>query len=185
LAEEEARRAFDIGRDILVRTKLVRLGEEENVLLITLHHIVSDGWSIGVVVKETRDFVRILFCWPTLTLPELELQYGDYAVWQRSWMNSDGLKELLNYWRTRLNGVPMLELPTDRVRLPAQRFRGAYVAKELGPELSRVLSEFRHRQGATLFMILLTAYKVLLSRYSKQADVAVGTPICKPEPQGK
>ncbi|HVR98030.1 MAG TPA: AMP-binding protein, partial [Thermoanaerobaculia bacterium] len=167
LAREEARRPFDLGRGPLLRLALLRLGEREHVLLLTMHHIVSDGWSLGVLLRE------IAALYDGRSLPDLPVQYADFAVWQRRWLDFAGQ---LAYWKRQLgdlNGAPrILELPLDRPRPAMQTFRGASLPVSL-PTVEALC----RRQGVTPFMVLLAAWSALLGRHADQQDVLVGTPI--------
>ena len=178
LVGAEAVRPFDLAGGPLLRAGLVRLGEEEHVALLTMHHIVSDGWSIGVLVKEVAALYEAYSTGHESPLAELEIQYADYAVWQRGWLQGAVLEEQLSYWREQLAGAPaVLDLPTDRVRPPKQSYRGAVHTFALSEELSRELHALSRREGCTLFMTLLAAFQVLLSRYSGQEDISIGTSI--------
>src|SRR6185295_17863208 len=127
IAEGEARRPFDLEQGPLLRARLLRLSEEEHVLLVTMHHIVSDGWSMGVLVKEVAALYSAFSTGQAATLEELPVQYADYAVWQREWLQGEVLERQLSYWREQLAGVPaVLELPSDHPRPAVQSFRGSY-----------------------------------------------------------
>ncbi|HVR95001.1 MAG TPA: amino acid adenylation domain-containing protein [Thermoanaerobaculia bacterium] len=172
LAADEARRPFDLQRGPLLRLALVRLGERDHVLLLTMHHIVSDGWSMGVLLRE----IAALHAFQSL--PELPVQYADFAVWQRSWLQGEVLETQLDYWRHQLAGTPrVLELPLDRPRPAVQTFRGASRAVALPPRLSEAVYGLCRRQSATPFMALLAAWAVVLGRHAGQEDVLLGTPI--------
>jgi amino acid adenylation domain-containing protein len=177
-AEEDARRRFDLTRGPLLRAHLLRLGETGHVLLLTIHHIISDGWSVGVFVRELAALYEAYMAGRPSPLQELPIQYADFAVWQRNWLEGERLEEQLSYWRTQLADAPsLLELPTDRPRPPVQSYCGGHEALLLSESLSRSLKELSRREGATLFMTLLTAFSTLLYRYSGQCDILVGTPI--------
>ena len=177
-AEEDARRRFDLTKGPLLRANLLQLGETEHVLLLTIHHIISDGWSVGVFVRELVALYEAYSAGRPSPLPELSIQYADFAGWQRDWLKGERLEEQLAYWRTQLaDAPPLLELPTDRPRPPVQSYIGAHETLLLSESLSRSLKEFSRREGATLFMTLLTAFSTLLYRYSGQRDILVGTPI--------
>jgi amino acid adenylation domain-containing protein len=178
LASEEARRPFDLSRGPLLRVSLLKLAGEEYVALFTTHHIISDGWSMGVLVKEVAALYAAYIAGVEPELPELPIQYADFAVWQREWLQGEVLERQLSYWRGQLAGAPpVLELPTDRPRPAVQTYNGANQSVELPIELVEKLRELSNREGATLYMTLLAAFKVLLSRYTGQKDVVVGTPI--------
>ncbi|HEY9284249.1 MAG TPA: amino acid adenylation domain-containing protein, partial [Pyrinomonadaceae bacterium] len=178
LAAAEAARAFDLANGPLLRATLLRLTSEEHVLLFTMHHIVSDGWSMGVLGREMVALYGAFSRGAASPLAELPIQYGDYARWQRGWLQGEVLERQLSYWRGQLVGAPpMLELPTDRPRPRVQTGRGAEIGLTLGEALSRRLRGLSQERGATLFMTLLAAWQALLWRWSGQEDVVVGTPI--------
>jgi len=178
IASEEAGREFDLARGPLVRTRLLRLGEEEHLLLLSMHHIVFDGWSMGVLFRELETLYVAFSKGLPSPLPEPPLQYADYASWQREWLQGEVLESQLAYWRARLGQAPaLLELPADRARPAVQSFRGARQPFTVPAETLEVLRVLGRREGATLFMVLLAAFKVLLLRYTGQEDVVVGTPI--------
>ncbi|NPD30072.1 condensation domain-containing protein, partial [Corallococcus exiguus] len=176
LASAEAVRPFDLTRGPLLRAQLLRLAPTEHVLLLTMHHIVSDGWSMGVLVRELVAFYEAFREGRSPSVAPLPVQYADYAVWQRSWLQGEVLDAQLGYWKQQLSGAPaLLELPTDKPRPAVQSQRGASLPVHL--PLSQALTDFCQREGVTPFMALLAAFQVLLSRYSGQEDVSVGTPI--------
>jgi amino acid adenylation domain-containing protein len=178
LAAAEASRPFDLARGPLLRSTLVRLGREENALLFTMHHIVGDGWSLGVLVREFFEMYAARVERRAPALPELPVQYADYAVWQREWLKGETLERQLAWWRERLAGAPpVLELPTDRRRPAVRTGRGGSVALQVDAALSREVHALARRERATTFMVLLAAFSALLTRYSGQTDVVVGTPI--------
>jgi amino acid adenylation domain-containing protein len=178
LAAEEVRRPFDLSRGPLVRVNLLRLGEREHVLLLCIHHIVSDGWSSRVLISELVTLYDSFASGRPSPLPELGIQYADFARWQREWLQGDVLQTQIDYWRRQLSGAPaVLELPTDRPRPAVQSFRGARQSLALTKELADALQAMSRREGVTLFMTLLAAFKVLLGRYTGQTDIVVGTPI--------
>ena len=178
LAYEEAERPFNLAEGPLMRVTLLRLGEDEHVCLLTMHHIVSDGWSSAILIREVGALYQAFLRGEVSSLPELEIQYADYAVWQREWLQGEVLEEHLDYWREHLKGAPpVLELPADRARPAVQSYRGAYEFFALSEELSGKLRRLGQREGATLYMTLLAAFQALLSRYSRQEDIVVGTPI--------
>ncbi|HSN97076.1 MAG TPA: amino acid adenylation domain-containing protein, partial [Candidatus Nanopelagicales bacterium] len=174
---EEVRRPFHLDRGPLLRTTLVKLAPEEHVLLLDMHHIVSDGWSTGVLVREIGALYPAFHAGQSSPLPELPIHYADFAAWQRAFLAGEPLDREIAYWRRRLSGAPALELPTDRSRPPVQTFRGAQHHLTLPRELHDALAQLGREQGATLFMTLLSAFVLLLSRYSGQHDICVGTPV--------
>jgi len=175
LAGEEAGRPFDLGgsrRDPLLRGMLLRLAEGDHVVALTMHHIASDGWSMGILIRE----VAALYAGSPL--PELPVQYADFAAWQSSWLQGDVLEGEIAYWRRQLSGLPpLLELPTDRPRPAVQSFRGALRPAQLPAEVSRQAQTLSRTEGATLFMVLLAGFQALLARHSGQQDLAVGSPV--------
>ena len=178
LAAATAEGGFDLAGGPLLRTSLVRLGEQEYVLLLVMHHIISDGWSLGVLVQELAAHYERYAGGAGSELPELALQYRDYARWQRKWLATGHVEEQLQYWQEALAGAPpLLELPLDRARGAVLAYRGDAVSVRLGAELSGDLKGLARRQGATLFMVLLAAFKTLLFRYTGQTDLVVGTPV--------
>ncbi|HYH80098.1 MAG TPA: amino acid adenylation domain-containing protein, partial [Longimicrobium sp.] len=177
-AGEEARRPFDLSAGPLFRAALLRLGAEDHVLLLSMHHVVSDGWSMDVLYRELSALYEAYHEGRESPLPELGVQYADYAVWQREQLEGEALDRQLAYWRERLAGAPeLLELPTDRPRPAVQTYRGATVPVELSPELLERLQALGRSEGATLYMVVLGAFQVLLSKYSGSEDIVVGTPI--------
>ena len=178
LATEEAQRPFDIETGPLVRARLLRLNAEECVLIFTIHHIISDGWSMGVLVNEMATLYKAYIEGQPSPLAELPVQYADFAEWQREWLTKGNLERQLQYWKQQLGGeFPVLELPTDRVRPPRQSFRGAVRRFALSEELSAAIKSLGRQEGATLFMTLLAAFQSLLHRYTNQTDILVGTGI--------
>ena len=179
VAEEEARRPFDLARGPLLRAALLRLADEEHVLVVTMHHIVSDGWSMSVLVREVGALYKAHGEGVAAPLPELPIQYADFAVWQRRWLAGRVLEKHLDYWKRQLGGgdIPALDLPTDRPRPDVQSFRGASRTALYPRSLSDALNAVCRREGVTLFMLLLAAFAVLLRRYTGQTDIVVGSPI--------
>ncbi len=178
LATEEAQQPFDLAQGPLLRARLLRLGEEEHIVVLTVHHIVSDGWSLGVLVQEVATLYAAFKAKEPSPLPELPIQYADFAHWQREWLQGEILEAQLAYWRQQLGGsAPILELPTDRPRPAMQTYQGATQTFSLPHSLSDSLKALTREQGATLFMTLLAAFQSLLYRYTGQEDITVGTPI--------
>jgi condensation domain-containing protein len=176
IMREEAEAGFDLGRGPLLRVKLVKLGDEEHILIFTMHHIVSDGWSTGVLVKEVCALYEAMSEGRESPLPELEIQYADYAVWQREWLRGEVLEHQLNYWRQQLDEAPaVLELPTDRPPSPGQSYRGGRQSLPLSADLTAGLKKLSRCQDVTLFMTLMAAFQALLYRYSWQEDILIGT----------
>ena len=173
-----AEQPFDLEREPLVRAKLLRLDETEYVLLLTMHHIISDGWSVGVLYAELAALYEAFCTGKPRVLPELPIQYADFAVWQRHWLAGEVKETQLNYWKQQLKDAPtLLELPTDRPRPAIQTFRGAHQSVALPLELSQALAELSKRTGVTLFMTLYAAFVTLLYRYTGESDIVVGTPV--------
>lgn len=177
LAAADVREPFDLTHAPLLRTRLLRLEKNEHVLLLTMHHIVSDGWSLGQLVREIGVLYEAYCEGRDSQLGELPIQYADYAVWQRRQFAGEAVEAPLNYWREQLRGASVLQFPTDHPRPSKQSFSGQSHRFCVPRRLADSLSELSQRQGATLFMTLLTAFQVLLSRYSGQSDVSVGTPV--------
>jgi amino acid adenylation domain-containing protein len=177
LADALVARPFDLDRDAVLRASALRLGASDHALLLVVHHIASDGWSLGVIVEEIAALYPAALAGAPSPLPELAVQYADFAVWQRGWLQGEALAGQLGYWRERLAGAAALDLPTDRPRPPAQSFRGATRMHSIGAETTAALGAFARRHDATLFMVLLSAVQTLLGRYAGQEDVVVGSPI--------
>ena len=177
-ASQEAQKPFALNSDLLLRAKLLRLSKQEHILLLTMHHIVSDGWSIGVMVGELATLYQAFCNGQPSPLPALPIQYVDFAVWQRQWLQGEVLETQISYWLKHLENAPkVLELPTDHPRPAIQTFRGATYSFKLSKELSASLNKLSQQQGSTLFMILLAAFQTLLWRYTDQEDIAIGSAI--------
>src|SRR5690606_19967878 len=172
---EEATRPFDLAEGPLLRTLLLRLEDARYLFLLSMHHIVSDGWSMGIFGREMEELYSAYLLGRPPALPELPIQYGDFAVWQQKYLAGPALQEQLGYWRRQLDGLTPLELPLDHARPPVQTFRGAFHNIDLPDELARSVKELAKAEGVTLFMVLLAAFKILLYRYSEQEDIVVGT----------
>lgn len=178
LMDEEERRPFDLARGPLVRAHLLRLVPDEHILLLTLHHIVSDGWSTSVLFRELGALYEAFVTGKPSPLPELPIQYADYAVWQRAWLSGETLDKHLSYWRKQLGGSSLiLELPTDRPRPAVQSYRGAHQAMALPHDLAQRLGALSQQEEATPFMTLLAVFKTLLMHYTKQEDIVMGSTI--------
>jgi amino acid adenylation domain-containing protein len=178
IALDELRAPFDLATGPMIRGRLLMLGEQEQVLLVTQHHIISDGWSMGVLVREVGALYRAFSQGEADPLPPLTLQYADYAAWQRAWLRGEELQRQLDFWNAHLAGAPaLLELPTDRARPAVQSYAGGSAAVTLPASLSADLRALGQRHGVTLFMTLLAGWSLLLSRLSGQDDVVIGTPV--------
>src|SRR5579859_2038844 len=174
---QEALRPFVLATGPLWRASVLRVGKEDHVLSLSMHHIISDGWSIGVFVGEFVTLYETAVRGQEAVLPALPVQYADYALWQRDWLQGRVLTRHVDYWRSQLAELPTLQLPTDHARPAVQSTCGAGLNWELSQELLADLKMLSNEQGSTLFMTLLAAFQVLLSRYSGQTDIAVGSPI--------
>jgi amino acid adenylation domain-containing protein len=178
LAQREVGRAFDLSADLMLRARLVLLSEHEHVILFTLHHIASDGWSIGILVREFKELYEAREQGREATLPALPIQYVDYAHWQRQWLEGPGLQKQLAYWSERLSGIPIVHgLPLDRERTNRPEYEGGVYGQPLGMQLLHELNDVVRREQCTFFMLLETAFALLVSRYSGESDVVIGTPI--------
>ncbi|HJT56497.1 MAG TPA: amino acid adenylation domain-containing protein [Ktedonobacteraceae bacterium] len=178
LACEEGMLPFDLARGPLLRTSLLWLDDTEHVLLLNMHHIISDGWSLGVLVHELSVLYAAFVNGQPSPLVALPVQYADFALWQRTWLQGAILEQQLAYWREQLRGAPtVLELPTDHPRPPVQTYQGARHGFQISPELSQAVVVLSQRAGVTLFMTLFAAFATLMLRYSGQEDIVIGTPI--------
>jgi amino acid adenylation domain-containing protein len=178
LAAEDAQRPFDLQHGPLVRATLIRLASQQHVLLVNMHHIVSDGWSLAVFIRELSALYEAFSVGQASPLARLPIQYVDFACWQQQWLAGGVLQDQLSYWQRQLEGAPaLLELPADSPRPPVRTFRGASQSLTLSESLSQSLKALSQQEGCTLFMTLLAAFKVLLHRYTGQEDIVVGTPI--------
>ncbi|MGB8507775.1 MAG: amino acid adenylation domain-containing protein, partial [Pyrinomonadaceae bacterium] len=178
LATREAWRPFDLASSPLLRARLLRLESDRHVLLLTMHHIISDGWSAGIFFSEMTTLYRAFIAAQPSPLAELPLQFADFAVWQRGWLQGETLEAQVAFWKEELAGAPgLLELPADRPRPAIQTFKGRYRQILLPAPLSAALRALSRKEGVTLFMTMLSAFQTLLSRYSGQEDICVGTPI--------
>ncbi|WP_212004585.1 non-ribosomal peptide synthetase [Chitinophaga sp. HK235] len=166
---------FDLSRDHMLRAHLISQAGDNYLLVLTIHHIASDGWSAGIIVSELIELYNAYTTGRAPQLPALEIQYADYANWQRTWLSGIVLEEKLNYWKHKLSGVNILQLPADHSRQSGQNMRGAIHTFRFDQELSGQIQLLSRQQGATLFMTMLTAFKVLLYRYTGQEDICVGT----------
>ncbi|MBB6414439.1 condensation domain-containing protein, partial [Mesorhizobium sangaii] len=177
LCHEEARTPFDLAGGPLIRGRLIRMSDAEHVFLLTQHHIVSDGWSMGVLVRELSQLYRAFEAGQDDPLPPLAIQYPDYAAWQRRWLSGERLQNQAQYWRDALSGAPArLVLPTDRPRPAQQSYAGAAVPIVIDADLTRGLKRLSRQHGTTLFMTVLAAWAAVLSRLSGQDDLVIGVP---------
>ena len=178
LVKDERSKPFDLIKGPLFRPTLLQLEEEEHILLLTMHHIVSDGWSMGILSRELTVLYAAFSAGHPSPLPELSIQYGDFAKWQREWLQGEVLERHLSYWKMQLEGIPAVSnVPTDRPRPAVQSYRGQTQYLELTKELTEGLKELSRKEGVTLFMTLMAAFQTLLYRYTSQEDIVVGSPI--------
>lgn len=177
IAKEEARKPFDLEKGPLFRFQLLTFSQDEQVLLLTFHHLIFDGWSVGVFFRELTALYEAHLKGKSSPLPELPIQYGDYVLWQREQLDEERLESLFSYWKNQLNGLSTLELPTDRPRPPVQSFKGKTKIFSLPNHLIKKLESLSQRENITLFMTLLAGFKSLLYRYTHQEDLVIGTPI--------
>ncbi|WP_081694816.1 MULTISPECIES: non-ribosomal peptide synthetase [Planktothrix] len=183
LATEDQLQPFDLTTGILLRVTLVQLKSESSALLLTMHHIISDGWSMGVLLKELSSLYQEFLLGHGSVLPKLPIQYADFTIWQRQWLQGENqgfitIQNQINYWKQQLAAAPpLLELPTDRPRPSVQTFRGGCLSFQIDERLTASLKELSHKSATTLFMTLMAAYVTLLFRHSGQNDILVGTPI--------
>ncbi len=173
----DAQQSFDLENGPLLRVHLYKLAPAEHILLLVMHHILCDAWSLGVMMRELTELYRAHSRGASASLPALPIQFSDYAVWQRAWLQGDALEAELAYWRRQLTGAPPLELPTDHPRPALQTYRGSSASAALDAELHARLSEICQRANGTLAMLFLAAFFVLLRRYTAQDDLVVGMPI--------
>ncbi len=178
LINDHVQEPFNLNNGPLFKAKLLQLRDHKFVLLINMHHIVSDGWSMGIFVRELRHAYIAFSQGQKPTLDPLPIQYSDFATWQRNWLQGEVLETQINYWKQQLKSVPqLLELPTDYPRPPVQSYRGSHYNHTLTPELTDKLKTLSQQQGVSLYMLLLAAFSLLLSRYSRQNDLCIGSPI--------
>jgi hypothetical protein len=176
-AREESWRPFDLGRAPLFRARIYRLGTDDHLLVVTTHHIISDAWSTGVLVRETAALYQAFAADKPSPLPPLPVQYADFAAWQRHWLQGEALEGRLAFWREALAGVPPLDLPTDRPRPSTLSGRGSRAYRVFPAGLVQGLRALGRSEGVTLYMTILAGFELVLSRHSGQTDFAVGTPV--------
>ncbi|NEO29118.1 MAG: amino acid adenylation domain-containing protein [Symploca sp. SIO3C6] len=175
---QESQRCFNLESDQMLRACLLQLAPQEHILLLVMHHIASDGWSMGILWQEFGELYQAYLNGKPSPLPTLPIQYSDFAVWQKQWLSQEKQEKQLNYWKQKLAGAnPLLELPTDYPRPPVQTYRGGSQSLQLSASLSTSLHQLAHRQGVTLYMTLLATFTTLLFRYSHQQDILIGSPI--------
>ncbi|HEY7219022.1 MAG TPA: condensation domain-containing protein, partial [Candidatus Binatia bacterium] len=177
LLTQESARPFNLSSDLMLRGTLLQLGAEEHILLLTMHHIASDGWSWGVLFRELETLYKAFLAGEPSPLSELPVQYADYAIWRRQWLEGQVLEAHLDYWKKQLADAPALDLLTDRPRPAVQTYRGASESFSFSEVAVEELKSLSRREGATLFMTLLAAFSVLLHRYTGQDDIVVGSPV--------
>lgn len=178
LARIDVERSFNLSRGPLIRASVRRMDAEEHLVQLTMHHIVSDGWSLGIICREVSALYEAFAAGHPTSLPDLPIQYGDFAVWQRDHLQGERLDQQLSYWKQQLAGAPpVLELPSDHPRPPVSTFHGSKLHFMLSRELSEKLYALSRQEGVTLFMLLLAVFDVLLYRYTYQQDIVVGTAI--------
>ena len=178
LITAEGVKTFDLEKGPLWRLLLIRLSDQEHILMLTEHHMVHDGWTEGALVRDFLALYAAFSAGQPSPLPELPIQYADFAYWQREWLKGETLEVLLSFWKEHLHGAPpRLALPTDRPRPPVQTFRGGLKHISFSPELTGKINDLNRREGVTMFMTLLAAFQTLLHRYSRQDDIVVGTSI--------
>jgi amino acid adenylation domain-containing protein len=178
LAQSEALKPFNLERDSMLRATLYKLDARHHVLLVNMHHIASDGWSTGIILREFSALYNALQAGSEPRLPDLPVSYTDYAAWQQRWLRAAALESQVGYWKEKLGGdMPVLHLPADRPRPPVQTYRGKTITKLLSKSLSARVQTLSQREGVTPFMLLLSVFKILLHRYSGLHDIIVGTPV--------
>jgi amino acid adenylation domain-containing protein len=177
IAQSEAQHSFDISCDILIRTVLLQLDQQEYVLIITLHHIVSDGWSTGILCRELEAFYRSALRNEPAELPDLPIQYADFAEWQRNWLQGETIAPLVDFWKKELLDAPRLELPVDRCHPKHPDYTTVMRSLQLSAELTEKIKQLGQKESCTLFMTLLACFNVLLHRYTSETDIVIGTPV--------
>ncbi len=182
LIGEESRRAFDLSRDLMLRGQLVKIANDEHIVLVTMHHIASDGWSMSILINEFSALYSAYVQGKEDPLIPLPIQYADYAHWQRNWLQDNVLDQQLEYWTRQLAGLPVVHsLPLDHVRPQIQTFSGNTISSHIDAQTNKTLNVLCHAHGATLFMGLHAAFSVLLSRYSNETDIVIGSFIANRE----
>lgn len=178
LAKEEAQRAFDLSNGPLIRTRIFRLSDNDHLVIFTLHHIISDGWSVGVIIREIIILFDAFSAGKHSPLPELPIQYADFALWQKEWLHGDLIEQQTRYWKKQLTGHPYIfKMLTDRPRPPILTFHCEHWSTKLSRELSNALNNICRKESVTLFMTLLSAFSLVLYDYTTQTDICIGSPI--------
>ncbi|HET8841978.1 MAG TPA: condensation domain-containing protein, partial [Ktedonobacteraceae bacterium] len=177
LAQQEVEQPFDLAHGPLLRCWLLPLSQEEQILVLSMHHIVTDGWSMSILVRELNSLYQAILRGEETALTELPIQYADYALWQRQWLQGEILQQQMGYWKQQLADLTPLQLPTDYPRPAIQTYRGARLHLRLPSALTQQVQALARQEGVTLFMLLLAVFQVLLARYSGQEDIVIGTTI--------
>jgi amino acid adenylation domain-containing protein len=178
IAINEARTTFNLSKGPLLKIVLIKLNEKNSILVFTIHHIIADGWSVPIIISDIADFYNSLQNGEEISFDNMGIQFADYAAWQNLYLESDVYKSQLNYWKEQLNGIPpLLELPLDKPRPSIQTFNGSKVSFTLENELTEKLNRISQKEGVTLYMTMLSMFQLLLSKYSNQDDIVIGTPI--------
>lgn len=178
IIQKEAKSVFDLSKDLMIRVRLVRMSSDRTLVLYTSHHIASDGWSASVIQNEFTILYNAFCSGADNPLPPLPVQYADYAMWQHAWLTDEYVEQELAYWRERLDGIPEVHgLPTDKARGTEQSFEGQVVSQNIDPDTSEQVKNLCKKHEVTLYIFLLTAFSVLLSRYSNESDIVIGSPI--------
>jgi amino acid adenylation domain-containing protein len=183
LIETDAQQPFDLSRDLLLRANLLRLAPAEHILLVTMHHIICDGWSMGIFFRDLAAFYQAFCRGEEPALPELPIQYADFAVWQREWLRGENLQKQIDYWKQQLAGAPpLLEFPADRQRPAIPSYRGSSLSFSIDKTVAESLQALGRKEGCTLFMLLFAAFQTLAARSTGQTDIVTGTPIANRNP---
>ncbi|WP_027255442.1 non-ribosomal peptide synthetase [Planktothrix agardhii] len=178
LINNNVQEPFNLNTGPLFKAKLLQLKDNQFILLLNMHHISSDGWSMGIFIRELRHAYLAFSQGQKPSLEPLPIQYSDFATWQRNWLQGEVLETQINYWKKQLKDAPQrLELPADHPRPPIQSYRGSHYSQTLTPELTQQLNSLSQQQGVSLYMLLLAVFNLLLSRYSRQNDICIGSPI--------
>ncbi len=178
IAFNEGRVVFNLAKGPLLKSTLIKLNDSNSIMVFTIHHIIADGWSIPILIKEIAEYYNSIKTNNNVEIKELPIQYADYAYWQNLYLESDNYKTQLEYWKNQLAGIPpLLELPLDKPRPSVQTFNGNKISFTIEPELTSALNKISQKENVTLYMTMLSAFQLLLSKYSNQKDIVIGTPI--------